>query len=219
MPFLPCFADSADAVQVFLQDAKYEEMLNKVCKTGQTPLHKACNNGNVRVVVILVSAGRKKIEFNAKDNNGYTGFMLACQSGDLAIVRELVEKVDDLDTNAKNTDANTRFRPRRLGLDTKNYGQTGFMLACQKGHLAIVRELVEKVDNLGTSVKDSSGRTGFILACMHGHLPVVQQLLNLAKCDTEAEDDEGRTGCDLAVEMGKSEVADLIRQHRASKGE
>ena len=140
-------------VKVFLQDRKYEEMLAKVCKNEQNAFHKACKGGSVEVMAILVSEGRDKIDFNAKDNYGKTGFSMACTSGHLQVVRELLAKVDDLDPNAKD-----------------NSGQTGFMLACKCGNLEVVRELLAKVDDLEPNATDNRGRTGFMKACWWGKL-------------------------------------------------
>ena len=131
------------------------------CKAGQTPFIKSCFKGSVKVLEVLVREGAGKIDVNAKDNNGWTGFIIACICGHLAAIQELI-KMDELDVNAK----------------------------------------------------DNSGWTGFMIACFHGRLAIVRLLLD-AKCDTEAKDNDGQTGDDLAVERNHSEVAELIRQHRA----
>merc|ERR1719309_1417731 len=109
--------------------------------------------------------------------------MKACWYGRLPVVREFLAKVDDLDPNA-----------------TDNSGQTGFMLACGAGELEVVRELLAKVDDLDPNAKDNEGMTAFMCACALGHLPVVRELLNTAQCDTEAKDNNGKSGYDLAVE-------------------
>ena len=70
-----------------------------------------------------------------------------------------------------------------------------------------------------SDAKLATGKSGFMYACHGGHLPVVRELLNTAQCDTEAKDYRGQSGYDWAVEEGHSEVAELIRQHRAKWGE
>ena len=143
-------------MKVFLQDPKYEEMLAKVCKNEQNAFHKACKGGSVEVMAILVSEGRDKIDFNAKDNRGMTAFMLACMRGHQQVVRELLAKVDDLDPNAKDND-----------------GNTGFMWACQWGRLEVVRELLNTAQ-CDKEAKDNKGRSGYDWAMKEGKSEVAE---------------------------------------------
>ena len=126
--------------------------------------------------------------------------MKACFMGSVKVLEVLARE------GARKIDVNTR----------DNHGWTGFMRACFLGHLAAIQELI-KMDELDVNAKNNIGNTGFILACRFGKPPIVRVLLD-AKCDTEAKDNDGRTGYDMAGGF-HSKVAELIRQHRADRRE
>ena len=73
-----------------------------------------------------------------------------------------------------------------------NEGKTPLMLAAQRGHLEVVKLLLqtEKVDLDG---KDSEGKTPLIWACEKGKLEVVELLLKTGKVDPDRKDYGGRT--------------------------
>jgi len=167
---------------------------------SSTPLHVASYFGHLGVVVVLLQKGA---EVNARAWNKSTPLHWAAYEGQVGIVRLLLE--NEADANASDND-----------------GRTAFMEACWGGHLPVVRELMEKVGNLDLNGQSDLkyGQTGFMLACKYGHLSVVQELLNTAQCDTEAKDNFGRIGYDMAGQFGKnkSEIVKMIRQHRANRG-
>ena len=63
-----------------------------------------------------------------EDKNGWTGFHLACNYGNLKIVQMLVEKSFDLNINL-----NTKYHNEK----------TAFHLACEKSHSDIVHYLLQ----------------------------------------------------------------------------
>ena len=81
-------------------------MLDQKCKAGETPFIKACKNGSVKVLEVFVREGAGKMDVNAKDNLGYTGFIWACINRHLAAIQELI-KMDELDVNAKSNSGMT----------------------------------------------------------------------------------------------------------------
>ena len=68
---------------------KLERMVNSIDKTGETPLHKATQLGNLKMVKYLIKAGAQMEEKNSK---GKTSLHLAAVYGKSEIVKHLIEK-------------------------------------------------------------------------------------------------------------------------------
>ena len=87
-------------------------------------------------------------------------------------------------------------------------GCTSFFLACQNGHLDIVRQLLldPRVD---VSEETNEGSTPFFGACSHGRVEVVTWLMRDARIDINKGDIDGRTP--LYMACSHSEI-DVVRQ-------
>ena len=68
---------------------KLERMVNSIDRTGETPLHKATQLGNLKMVKYLIKAGAQMEEKNSK---GKTSLHLAAVYGKSEIVKHLIEK-------------------------------------------------------------------------------------------------------------------------------
>ena len=108
-----------------------------------------------------------KIDLNAKNQNsafddeqmGQTAFHLACEYGNLDVVKLLIQK-------------STEFN---IKLNTKDdFGRTAFHWACIKGHLKIAKLLMRKSSeaNIDLNAKDKYRQTAFHWACSKGQSKV-----------------------------------------------
>ena len=70
---------------------------------SETPLHKACEYGHIRVVIYLISQGAD-IDIMSKGNNGGTPLQIATSNGFLNIVQYLVSKNADVNSKNESTD-------------------------------------------------------------------------------------------------------------------
>ena len=53
--------------------------LKKRCRGGGTPFHFACGNGQAGIAeIIMKNSAKLNIDLNAKDDDGWTAFHLAC---------------------------------------------------------------------------------------------------------------------------------------------
>lgn len=86
-------------------------------------------------------------------------------------------------------------------------GNCPLMGACQGGHLAIVKLLLERGANIDQ--EDRHGQTSLIKAAENGHLEVVKFLLD-NKCNVNHRDTEGNTALILAAQKGHLEVSQLL---------
>jgi hypothetical protein len=73
-----------------------------------------------------------------------------------------------------------------------------------------------KKDSGAIDLGDKRGFTAYHHACANGHADAVKALLK-AGCNTAKLNDGGRTGWDLAQEMGRSDVTELLSK-LAAKG-
>jgi len=71
-----------------------------------------------------------------------------------------------------------------------NDGRTSLHLACQQGHLDLVRLLVHKGANI--EAKSHEGSTPFRVACLNGHKEIARYLVDRG-AQVDARDADGRT--------------------------
>ena len=144
-----------------------------------------------------------------------SGFKNACRAGRVNIVEMLIDKSE----NEKNNPL-TKWNPTKsLRFDftaKKNFGLTGFHVACGTGHSKVVEVLIERSESLNFDLtsKNDYGHTGFHLACASGHTKVVEVLKEKSeylKIDFKAKDIKGCTGFQLAVKFGNVDVINWIK--------
>lgn len=168
------------------------EMARLILQDAGQKLISACRDGDLKTVLgLLVVVENSPAAANQ-------GFIVACSNGHHEIVKKLLE-LPNIDLNAQDS-----------------FGGTGFRYACAWGKLEVV-DLLLSEPKVKWNVRNKYGRTGFNLACRNGKLDVVKRLLQDPNIDQEVRDEDGKTGYEKAVEEGESGIADLIRQHNASK--
>ena len=79
-----------------------------------------------KYVVQLLLDHSERIELNARDNFGWTGFMEACYNGHKDVVQLLLDHFERIELNARD-----------------NYGRTALMNARRIGHKDIVLKLIK----------------------------------------------------------------------------
>ena len=114
----------------------------------------------------------------------------AASNGDLELVKELVEKVKDIDARDGEED-------------------NALSAAASNGQTSVVRYLIEKGADIDDA--DENGNTALILAAHGGHTGTVQYLLEQS-ADIEARDEDGQTALDVAKNQEHEETAELIEK-------
>lgn len=76
----------AEIVELLLS---YEAKFEVQDRHGNTPLHLACDSGDVHTVQPLLGAG-KKVTLRSKNKDGQTPLHIAVSNGDMGIVKELM---------------------------------------------------------------------------------------------------------------------------------
>ena len=88
------------------------------------------------------------IDFNARDDCGWTGFMFACQGGHKDVVQVILEQSGgNVDFNARGT----------------RYGKNAFAVACFFGHKDVVKLLLECAKTKGIRIPSSRSICSYVL--------------------------------------------------------
>ena len=88
---------------------------------------------------------------------------------------------------------------------TDRWGGTPLHIACENGHLDVVRCLLTCHD-ANLEARDSDGDTPLQIACLHGHLDVVAYLLTSHDANMETTDNDGDTLLHYACWGGNLDV-------------
>ena len=87
--------------------------------------------------------------------------------------------------------------------------QTPLLYAAERGHMAVVKLLLERAD-VDINRTDSSGNGPLSYAVMKGHVAIVQLMLAKDEVDVNSKNERGRTPLLYAAERGDVEVVKLL---------
>jgi ankyrin repeat protein len=226
---LACLGGQVGVVRVLLQHMG-AQALHQTDDDGRTALHWASLGGHGEMVAFLVGQGA---DANSTDSFGRTPLMFASDKGSVGAVRMLLQhmggqafqEADDIGRTALHWAA-SRGREEvvalLLGMGAQAnsrdiINKTPLMLACEKGHMGVVRMLAQHIGEEGLKERDANGRTVLHWAVEEGYHEAVRILL-LAGADPTITDNEGRApralaegeveraGCVAAFEVRKSLV-------------
>ena len=107
---------------LFVLEIEMEKIVNLEIPNVCEQLFEACANGKTKIVELLLNDS--SIELNARANNGWTAFMVACFHGHTELVKLFFDH-----SKRRNIDVNART----------NDGMTEFMWACNNGHTDVVK--------------------------------------------------------------------------------
>jgi ankyrin repeat protein len=174
----------AEVAQVLIErGAEMETNLNDF---KRTPLQLALYNGHVEAARVLLLFGA---DTNVRDDGGSTSLHLASESGQLAVVRILLEHGANLNTEVGD-----------------NRGFTPLHLASESGQLEVARILLEHGADLET--RTPSGCTP-----IHFANEEIARFLIEHGADAKALDVGGRTPLHHASERGCIGVARVLLEH------
>jgi len=169
--------------------------VNKTDEYGRTPLWDATNQGDLKMVSILLENGAS----NIPDKKGITPFVIACTSGHSDILKRLLGSngLGDLNVDCSIVDK------------VDNNGFTPLMYAVYQGKHKIVSILME---HGASNVPDKYGFTPLHAACDDGNLRIVEMLLKSKDIgDLNVGSSECGTPLEAAVAAGRAlVVAKLI---------
>ncbi|KAI9764627.1 MAG: hypothetical protein M1839_005795 [Geoglossum umbratile] len=190
------------------------------------------------ITVVRLILGRDEVNVDIQDpnsgdiipeNNGRTSLSWAAQSGELDLMRLLLDQ-QNVEPNIANTNQKTPLsyaaeeghdeiirllmeRDISYINEKDSTGRTSLMLAAKNGHKAVVHVLLDKTI-VRLDVRDQSGSTALALATDNGHEAVAKLLVEKGS-DIEAKDSNGQTPLSRAARRGEGAVAKLLVENGA----
>jgi ankyrin repeat protein len=171
---------------------EFNELLSAPDNSGSTPLHYACQYGNLADVALLVDHGA---QLDLVMEDGVSPLHLAAGRGHLAIVKRL-----------------SWYSPRLINA-ADDYGRTPLHIASLYGYPKVVEDLLL---NGATLVADRDGRTPFFSASWKGSTECLKLLLSTFHCGLDHKDSEKATVLHLATLSNHPEVVSFLLDHGAS---
>ncbi|XP_059621039.1 ankyrin repeat and KH domain-containing protein mask isoform X3 [Phlebotomus argentipes] len=183
---LACSAGYYELAQVLL--AMSAQVEDRGQKNDCTPLMEAASAGHVDIIKLLISHGA---DVNAQSSTGNTPLMYACAGGHVAAVQELLAhgaNVEDHNENghtplmeaasAGHVEVAKILLEHGAGINTHSneFKESALTLACYKGHLDMVRFLLEA--GADQEHKTDEMHTALMEASMDGHVEVARLLLD-----------------------------------------
>jgi ankyrin repeat protein len=152
---------------------------------SKSSIYKSVKEGDNQLLLNLISNG----EDVNQEQDGVPLLFVACQNGNLKIVKILIEHGADVNKSEKSSDS------------------TSILTAAQHGYLKIVELLIEH----GADVNkvNSYGATPLILASDRGHIEMVKVLLK-AGAQVNLAGSRNRTSLFFAIEQANQELIELL---------
>ena len=162
-----------------------------------TAILRAARGGHLDVVRALIAEG---VDIDAQDQTCFNPFIHGCIHNEPELVKTMVEAGCDL---------------KRL----TRFGGNGLTPAAEKGHVEIVRYLLENT-RINVNLTNTLGWTALIEAIiLNDGGPVAQEVVGLLLkhgAKPGMTDERGATPLELARQHGHKEIAALIERHIAS---
>ena len=191
------------------------------------PLHEACKNGDMAMVMQLLS--NDTFDVNALDDHGMSPLTWACKTGREDIVDLLLRSGASVDPPVDTEDATppllaAAFKGNltitnmlishgaKLTVRENILGQTAFHRAVQGAHMNVIALLHKS--GLDINIVDLRGYSALFIACGKGDKEVIELLIDLG-CNVNITGDNGVTALSLAVKKGYVDIVNMLLYHKA----
>ncbi|XP_051533099.1 ankyrin repeat and KH domain-containing protein 1-like isoform X2 [Myxocyprinus asiaticus] len=220
---LACSAGYYELAQVLL--AMQANVEDRGIKGDITPLMAAASGGYVDIVKLLLVHGA---DVNAQSSTGNTALTYACAGGFLDVVKVLLKEganIEDHNENghtplmeaasAGHVEVAHVLLEYGAGINTHSneFKESALTLACYKGHLDMVRFLLEA--GADQEHKTDEMHTALMEACMDGHVGVARLLLD-SGAQVNMPADSFESPLTLAACGGHVELAALLIERGAN---
>ena len=167
--------------------------------TGETPLHFAVRYNKLEKVKYLIC--ERECDPMQCDNNGSTCPHLAAREGALMVLEFLVKSGCDMDSEKKD-------------------GNTALYLACENGHLDVVKYMVS-TGHCDMTISGFEGENLLHAACRSKNLELVQYLVKVEGFDIhqKTKDKRKRTALHIASQFSNKPLVQWLVEHGLSPEE
>jgi ankyrin repeat protein len=193
--------------------------------SGDTALHLAAWEGQEQAAAFLLGQGAQSTH---RGEDGATPLILACDKGHLGVLRMLVHHLGKQELEATDKEGLTALHYAALcgneecvsfllgqGAQANSRdkdGTTPSILACEKGHMGVVRLLLQHMGKQALQETDNEGKAALHYAAEYGHEETVSFLL-LQGAQANSKDENGATPFMMACEYGEIDVMKVLLQH------
>uniref|UniRef100_A0A7N4PHI5 Ribonuclease L n=1 Tax=Sarcophilus harrisii TaxID=9305 RepID=A0A7N4PHI5_SARHA len=169
-------------------------------ENGATPFIVAAIVGNVELLELFLSKGAN---INEYDNHGFTAFMEAACYGQQSALEFLYEKGAEVNLGRQTSEEQKKLRKG---------GCTALMDAARKGHIDVVKILLEKM-GADVNARDNMGRNALIHTFRDPKNKNVREIVRFllkSGIDVNVKGEKGKTPLILAVEKEDVELVQMI---------
>jgi ankyrin repeat protein len=228
-PFMiACWKSQLGVVRLLLEHTG-EQGLEARDKNRLTPLHYAAYGGQKEIVVFLLLKGA---EPNSRDHRGKVPLLWACMHGRLGAVQVFIQHMGTQGLQVSDRGGMTALHRAAEGgheevvafllgegaqANSRGlYGRMPLLSACEKGHLSVVRLLVQHMGIQGVEETGERGWTALHSAAKGGHEEMVAFLTSTG-ARTNSRDDYAMTPLDWACEKGHVGVVRVLLKYMGAQ--
>ena len=132
---------------------------------GRSPLHYAALKGHADTCLFLLSLKQHQSIFNQADQDGNTPLINSITAGHLKVLEAFIE-------------SGASIEPVEIGSPNQlNTGKIPLTVACQSGHLNIVKYLLSLTKNITLIPPTSDGLTTLHISCRQGQTEITKCLI------------------------------------------
>lgn len=177
-------------------------------------LRGAANKNDLDIVTSLLTMNKLETIVNDQDSFGNTALHIAANSGNVPIVKQLIDNKADVNIQDKYgqtpliyasfagvMDVVKYLVANKANLDKQTkFGQTALMKAAFGGSQHICQHLI--VNGANVDLQSSDGRTAMMISAEHNNLKIVEHLWEQGHANLNAQNKSGQTALMLAAEKG-----------------
>jgi uncharacterized protein len=198
--------------------------VNKYSRNGLFPLWRAAADNKLEICKLLIDNGANIYQKSKVKPGKTSAIYLPTQEGYIDIVKLLIEKGVDVNTNEFHNVTPLRIAAQNGHLEIVKYliakgaiidtkaddKATPLEVAASKGHIEIAKVLIENGADVNSTDKDGDFPIGE--AAKRGYIDMIQLLIDNG-ADLSLKNNDGKDAYTLAKERGQKKAYELISKY------